>query len=170
MCWDGETNHEHSSVAPRLASCFEAAIIHQHAPGGIPVSSLCLLLCPLLRDHRPHCLFSSLPVFPPRQFKQMCARLPQNWKQSWKEPSGSRLEDGQAPPWSLETADGSQVTNIRPSLIHKAGEVTDMTPGCLQISSIHSFAYSVTHSANIVWHSKLFRPIKSLRVHSEQDM
>lgn len=112
----------------------------------------------------------SLPVFPPRQFKQMCARPPQNLKQSWKEPSGSRLEDRQAPPWSLETADGSQATNVRPSLIHKAGEVTDMTPGCLQIGSIHSFAYSITHSANIVWHSKLFRPIKSLRIHSEQDM
>ena len=61
-----------------------------------------------------------------------------NLKQSWKEPSGSRLEDGQPPPWSLEMADGSQVTNICLSCIHKAGEVTDMTPRCLQIGSIHS--------------------------------
>lgn len=62
LCWEGEANHDHTSVAPRLASCFEAAIICRDAPGGVPVPSFSLLLCPLLRDHRPYCLFSCLFV------------------------------------------------------------------------------------------------------------
>ena len=88
-----------------------------------------------------------------------------NLKQSCKEPSGRRLEDGQPPPWSLETVDRSQVTIVHPSCIHKA-----VYRLCLQIGSIPSFVYSIIPSADIVCHSKLFRPIKSLRIHSEQDM
>lgn len=121
------------------------------------------------RSQTPLPFLLSLRVFPPRQFKQMWARPPQNLKQSWREPSGSRLEGSQPPPWSLEMADRSQVTNVRPSCIQKAEEVTDRTPRCLQIGSIRSFVCSVIRSADIVWHSKLFRPIKSLRIHAEQD-
>ena len=74
-----------------------------------------------------------------------------NLKQSCKEPSGRRLEDGQPPPWSLETVDRSQVTNVHPSCIHKA-----VYRLCLQIGSIPSFVYSIIPSADIVCHSKLF--------------
>ena len=131
-----------------------------------------LLSAPLSTAQRSQTLLPfllSLHVFPPQQFKQMWARPPQNLKQSWKEPSGSRLEGSQPPPWSLETADGSQATNVRLSCTHKAEEATDRTPRCLQIGSIHSFVCSVIRSADIVWHSKLFRPTKSLRMHVEQD-
>ena len=136
--WEGEANHDHTSVAPRLASCFEAAVISQHAPGGTPVPSLCLLLVHCLEITDPTAFSPVSSCVSTTTVQTNVGQTFSNLKQSWKEPLGSRLEDGQPPSWSLEMADGSQVTNICLSCIHKAGEVTDMTPRCLQIGSIHS--------------------------------
>ena len=133
LCWEGEANHDHTSVAPRLASCFEAAIIRQHAPGGVPVPSLCLLLCPLLRDHRPHCLFSCLFVC----FHHNSSNKggPDLLKLETVMQRALRKEAGRWPATTLVPGDSWQIpSHKRPSVMH--------SQGCLQIVSTdwqHSF-------------------------------
>ena len=167
---EGEPDTHHTSAASRLASRCAAAITPLYAPQGAAVPSLCLPLCPRPRGYRTCCLISSLfGCFHHSSSNKSEPDLLTAGNSHGKSPQEVGWRTGQPPSWSPETVDGSRVTSVRESCIQVAGEVMEMRPGCLQIGCVHSVIYSITHSANIVCSPTLFRPIKSLRIHPEQD-
>lgn len=167
---EGEPDTHHTSAASRLASRSKAAITPLRTPQGAAVPSLCLPFCPRPRGYRACCLISSLfGWFQHSSSNKSEPDLLTAWNSNGKSPQEVAWRMGQPPSWSPETVDGSQVTNVRESRNH-IGWRGDGNETGLSTDWLHSFSHLFNHSfSKYCLSPTLFRPIKSLRIHPEQD-